>query len=105
MLFTGARAVPVKCIAAPANGSTLVLSELARCLSLHSFYIPLFTRLMNQLLTFRYAVIVLLALSMAGCGRSTSPVASSSQDELNRYLDEHPELKEFKEDGPASNGI
>jgi len=53
-----------------------------------------------------YAIITVALLFACGCGSSsnTAPTVSSSQDELTKYLDEHPELKDVKEDTVTASG-
>ncbi len=41
-------------------------------------------------------------LMSAGCGQTKAPVATSG-DEVSRYLDEHPELKEKQADPGLSD--
>ncbi len=43
----------------------------------------------------------ILTLSILGCSQSTAPEPTSG-DEVSRYLEEHPELKEPKEEVPPS---
>jgi hypothetical protein len=60
-------------------------------------------------IAFKHTAFAILALSMitltTGCGKETGPMITSSQDELTRYLDEHPELKDAPEDVINTNGI
>jgi hypothetical protein len=44
-------------------------------------------------------------LFAAGCGgKSTEATAVGSQDEMTQYLEEHPELKDAKEDTVTATG-
>ncbi len=45
-----------------------------------------------------YALVAIVTVFACGCGGSTAPTVSSSEDEINRYLEEHPELKDAPEE-------
>jgi len=53
-----------------------------------------------------YAIVTVALLFVCGCGgsSSTAPTVSSSKDELTKYLDEHPELKDVKEETATASG-
>ncbi len=44
------------------------------------------------------ALIAIVTMLSCGCGSSTTPTVSSSEDEIKAYLDEHPELKDAPEE-------
>ncbi len=53
----------------------------------------------------RCTLVVVALLFVCGCGgNSTEPAVTSSQDEMSKYLDEHPELKDVKEDTATATG-
>jgi hypothetical protein len=61
-------------------------------------------RIQFKHVTFKVLTLSTIILS-TGCGKETAPTVTSSQDELTRYLDEHPELKDAPEDVVNTNGI
>jgi hypothetical protein len=51
-----------------------------------------------------YSLFAFVTALNCGCSDSTATTPSSSKDELNQYLEEHPELKDAPEDTVTESG-
>jgi hypothetical protein len=52
-----------------------------------------------------YAFIAIVTMFACGCGNNTTPTVSSSDDEITRYLQEHPELQDAPEETVSESEI